>query len=67
MCQGYLQKMETLFAHFLTMSGQLVAWCIANSETSEVVEVFLSTMKVRSPMTPVRVLMTDDGELNKFA
>ena len=50
-----------------TFSYHAVAWCIANSETSEVVEVFLSTMKVRSPMTPVRVLMTDDGELNKFA
>ena len=48
------------------MTGQPVAWCIANSETSEVVEIFLSSMKARSPMTTVRVLMTDDGELNRY-
>ena len=47
-------------------TGQPVAWCIANSETSEVVEIFLSSMKAKSPMTPVRVLMTDDGELNRY-
>ena len=47
-------------------TGQPVAWCIANSETSEVVEIFLSSMKAKSPMTPVRVLMTDDGELSRY-
>ena len=45
---------------------QPVAWCIANSETSEVAEIFLCSMKAKSPMTPVKVLMTDDGELNKY-
>ena len=51
---------------FSYYTGQPVAWCIANSETSEVVEIFLSSMKAKSPMTPVRVLMTDDGELNRY-
>ena len=41
--------------------GQPVGWCIADSEASEIIEVFLSTIKARSPTTDIRVVMTDNG------
>ena len=40
---------------------QPVGWCIADSEASEVIEIFLSSVKARSPDTSVNVIMTDDG------
>lgn len=36
--------------------------CALQTETSEVVEMFFSGIKVRPPMPPVMVLMTDDGK-----
>ena len=44
-----------------TFSGQPIAWCITNYETTQVVELFLNQIKSRSPTTTVTVLMTDDG------
>ena len=41
--------------------GQPVGWCIADSEASEIIEIFLSSIKTRSPTTTVKVVMTDDG------
>ena len=38
-----------------------MGWCIADSEASEVIEIFLSSIKARSPTTTIRVVMTDDG------
>ena len=63
MCVRVTCNKRSIVCMFSYHTGQPVAWCIANSEISEVVEIFLSSMKARSPMTPVRVLMTDDGEL----
>ena len=42
--------------------GQPVGWCIADSETSQVLQAFLSSIKDRSPTVPVKVVMTDDGK-----
>ena len=42
--------------------GQPVAWCITNYETTEVMTMFLESLKRRSPSSMVRVLMTDDGK-----
>ena len=42
--------------------GQPVGWCISDTEASEVIEIFLSCIKARSPTTTVRVVMTDDGK-----
>lgn len=39
-----------------------MGWCIADSESSEVIEIFLSCIKERSPNTTIRVVMTDDGK-----
>ena len=44
------------------LSGQPIAWCITNHETVQVVELFLSQMKLRAPGTNLTVLMTDDGK-----
>ena len=63
MCVRVTCNKRCIVCMFSYHTSQPVAWCIANSEISEVVEIFLSSMKARSPMTPVRVLMTDDGEL----
>ena len=43
-------------------SGQPVGWCIADTEASVIIEIFLSGIKERSPTTTVRVVMTDDGK-----
>ena len=42
--------------------GQPVAWCITNYETTEVMTMFLESLKRRSPSSMVKVLMTDDGK-----
>ena len=42
--------------------GQPVGWCIADSKASEVIEIFLSRVKARSPDMSVTVIMTDDGK-----
>ena len=39
-----------------------MGWCISDTEASEVIEIFLSCIKARSPPTTVRVVMTDDGK-----
>ena len=39
-----------------------MGWCISDTEASEVIEIFLSCIKARSPTTTVRVVMTDDGK-----
>ena len=39
-----------------------MGWCISDTEDSEVIEIFLSRIKARSPTTTVRVVMTDDGK-----
>ena len=38
-----------------------MAWCITNYETSEVMAMFLESIRARSPSSTVTVLMTDDG------
>ena len=44
-----------------------MAWCISNQETTEVVTLLFESIKQRSPDTPIRVLMTDDGkQLRKY-
>lgn len=42
--------------------GQPVAWCISDQETTEVIQLFLSSIQKRSPQAKVSVLMTDDGK-----
>lgn len=38
-----------------------MGWCIADNESSDTIELFLGSMKMRSPETSVGVIMTDDG------
>jgi hypothetical protein len=45
----------------ITPAGQPIAWCISDQETTEVMELFLQSIKNRSPLSTVSVLMTDDG------
>ena len=42
-------------------TGQPVAWCITNYETTEVLELFLGKLKERTPGSRISVLMSDDG------
>lgn len=49
------------FIYAFAFEGQPVGWCIADIETTEVIEIFLSRIKRRSPNTDVKVVMTDDG------
>ena len=65
-CTRVLKACDTIIMAGITAAifynpGQPVGWCIADSEASEIIEVFLSTIKARSPTTDVRVVMTDDG------
>ena len=48
----------------LFYTGQPVAWCITNYETTDVLELFFSHVKQRSPESVVSVLMSDDGIAN---
>ena len=41
-----------------------MGWCISDSESSEIIELFLSRVKARSPNTDVKVIMTDDGMID---
>ena len=50
-----------MYAMYYTCTGQPVAWCITNYETSEVMAIFLESIRARSPSSTVTVLMTDDG------
>lgn len=43
------------------LTGQPVAWCLSDHESSDIIEAFLSSIKARSPLTSVTVMMTDDG------
>ena len=43
------------------LTGQPVAWCLSDHESSDTIEAFLSSVKARSPLTSVTVMMTDDG------
>ena len=43
------------------LTGQLVAWCLSDHESSDIIERFLSSIKARSPLTSVTVMMIDDG------
>ncbi len=56
-------SIETYNLKSITMNttGQPIAWCIADQETTEIVELFLQSIRKRSPMSAVSVLMTDDG------
>ncbi len=47
----------SLFAY----TGQPVAWCISDQESTEVVEAFLKSIQQRSSDVLVSVVMTDDG------
>ena len=47
-----------------TFTGQPVAWCLSDRESSDVIEAFLNSIKARSPLTTVNVMMTDDGTVN---
>ena len=42
-------------------SGQPVAWCLSDHESSDIIEVFIRSVQARSPQTNVNVMMTDDG------
>ena len=44
-------------------TGEPIAWCISDRETTAVIEVLLRCMKERSPCVEVNILMTDDGML----
>ena len=41
--------------------GQVVAWCISDQETAEVITVLFNSLKQKSPDTQVTTIMTDDG------
>ena len=41
-----------------------MAWCLSDHESSDVIEAFLNSIKARSPLTTVNVMMTDDGTVN---
>ena len=47
--------------------GQVVAWCIADQETAEVITILLNSLKEKSPDTKVTTLMTDDGKISVLA
>ena len=38
-----------------------MGWCIADNESNNSVESVMNSMKMQSPATTVRVIMTDDG------
>ena len=38
-----------------------MAWCLSNHESTDVIEALLNSIKARSPLTIVNVMMTDDG------
>ena len=40
---------------FFHKSGQPVAWCISDKENTDVIEVFLRSVKDRSPETVINV------------
>ena len=42
---------------------QVVAWCIADQETAEVITILLNSLKQKPPDTQVTTLMTDDGKI----
>lgn len=42
--------------------GYPVAWCIADQENTDVVQLLFKSIKERSPSTVVNVLMSDDGK-----
>ena len=50
-----------MYTYFDT--GEPIAWCISDRETTEVIEVLFRCMKERSPGVEVNILMTDDGAL----
>ena len=43
------------------LTGQPVAWCLSDHKPSDIIEAFLSSIKARSPLTSVTVMMTNDG------
>ena len=43
--------------------GQPIALSISDQETTEAVELFLQSIKNRSPLSAVSILMTDDGKI----
>ena len=49
--------------HNIIHTGEPIAWCISDRETTEVIEVFFKCIQERSPGVKVNVLMTDDGML----
>ena len=50
----------------ISVPGVTVGWCITSQETADVVELFLSTLRERSPSTLVNVVMTDDGMIKQI-
>ena len=46
------------------LTGQPVAWCLSDHKSSDIIEPFLSSIKARSPLTSVTVMMSDDGTDN---
>ena len=46
--------------------GQTVGWCIDDNESSDTIELFLGSMKQRSPETSVGVILTDDGSITSY-
>ena len=53
--------MEYIHQYNNIYTGQPVAWCLSDHESSDVIEAFISSIKARSPHTIVNVMMTDDG------
>ena len=60
----FVQFKELLI--FSMCSGQPVGWCIADNESSDTIELFLGSIRARSPETSVGVIMTDDGNISDF-
>lgn len=60
-CNSHLTKNKPHNCYSDQISGQPVAWCISDQETTDVVEMFLHSIKKRSPDAQVSVFMTDDG------
>ena len=57
-----IRIVTVLQLNFFPAIGQPVGWCISNQETTDVIEIFLRRIHMRSPEITITVVMTDDGE-----
>lgn len=67
-CTTKLPTVSELLTHQKHSStGEPVAWCVSNYETTQVIELFLMKIKLRCPGTRINVLMSDDGTCLLYA